>query len=74
YPKAKVALCGYADAQTGNDRINDRLGLQRVTVVKNMLINEYNIPESRITADSKGAREQPFAINEQNRVTIAIAE
>lgn len=74
YPKAKVSLCGYADAQTGNDRINDRLGLQRVTVVKDMLIKEYGIPESRITADSKGAREQPFAINEQNRVTIAIAE
>jgi len=74
YPKAKVALCGYADAQTGNDRINDRLGLQRVNVVKDMLIKEYGIPEDRITADSKGAREQPFAINEQNRVTIAIAE
>ena len=74
YPNAKVALCGYADAQTGNDRINDRLGLQRVTVVKDMLVKEYGIPESRITADSKGAREQPFAINEQNRVTIAIAE
>ena len=74
YPNAKVALCGYADAQTGNDRINDRLGLQRVTVVKDMLVKEFGIPESRITADSKGAREQPFAINEQNRVTIAIAE
>ncbi len=74
YPKAKVALCGYADAQTGNDRINDRLGLQRVNVVKDMLIKEYGIPEDRITADSKGAREQPFSINEQNRVTIAIAE
>ena len=74
YPNAKVALCGYADALTGNDRINDRLGLQRVTVVKDMLVKEFGIPESRITADSKGAREQPFAINEQNRVTIAIAE
>ena len=74
YPKAKVALCGYADAGTGNDRINDRLGLQRVNVVKDLLVKKYNIPESRITTDSKGAREQPFAINEQNRVTIAIAE
>lgn len=74
YPKAKVALCGYADAQTGNDQINDRLGLQRVTVVKDMLVKEFNIPEDRITTDSKGAREQPFEVNEQNRVTIAIAE
>ena len=74
YPKAKVSLCGYADAQTGNDQINDRLGQQRVKVVKDMLVKEFYIPESRITTDSKGAREQPFAINEQNRVTIAIAE
>ena len=73
-PKAKVALCGYADRGTGNDQINDRLGRQRVEVVKNMLIKKYNIPADRITTDSKGAREQPFAINEQNRVTIAIAE
>ena len=74
YPNAKVALCGYADAGTGNDQINDRLGRQRVNVVKDMLVKEFYIPESRITTDSKGAREQPFAINEQNRVTIAIAE
>ena len=73
-PNAKVALCGYADRGTGNDRINDRLGLQRVNAVKEMLVKEYNIPENRITTDSKGAREQPFAVNEQNRVTIAIAE
>ena len=69
-----MALCGYADRGTGNDQINDRLGRQRVEVVKNMLIKKYNIPADRITTDSKGAREQPFAINEQNRVTIAIAE
>ena len=74
HPKAKVALCGYADAGTGNDRINDRLGLQRVNVVRDLLVEKYNIPADRISTDSKGAREQPFAINEQNRVTIAIAE
>jgi outer membrane protein OmpA-like peptidoglycan-associated protein len=73
-PKAKVALCGYADRGTGNDEINDRLGRQRVEVVKDMLIKKYNISADRISTDSKGAREQPFAINEQNRVTIAIAE
>ena len=74
YPNAKVSLCGYADVQTGNDKINDKLGLERVNVVKKMLIEQYGIPESRISSDSKGAREQPFAVNEQNRVTIAIAE
>lgn len=73
YPKAKVQLCGYADAQTGNDRINDRLGRERVEAVKDALVNQYNISASRISTDSKGARVQPFSVNEQNRVTIAIA-
>ena len=73
-PNARVALCGYADRGTGNDRINDRLARERVEIVKRELITKYGIAESRITTDSKGAREQPFAVNEQNRVTIAIAE
>ena len=34
----------------------------------------YGIPESRISYDSKGARVQPFAENDKNRVSICIAE
>lgn len=74
YPNARVSLCGYADVQTGNDQINDRLGKNRVEAVKNELINRYGISAARIITDSKGARVQPFAVNEQNRVTIAICE
>ena len=74
YPNAKVNLCGYADVQTGNDRINDELGRNRVNAVKQELISKYGISEYRIQTDSKGARVQPFAVNEQNRVTIAICE
>ena len=74
YPNSKVSLCGYADVQTGNDEINDKLGLSRVEAVKDALINQYGISASRITTDSKGARVQPFPVNEQNRVTICIAE
>ena len=74
YPNAKVNLCGYADVQTGNDQINDRLGRERVNAVKQELVTKYGIAESRITSDSKGAHVQPFAVNEQNRVTIAICE
>ena len=73
YPKAKVSMCGYADVQTGNERINDRLGEQRVNAVKEMLVNQFGIDAARIATDSKGDREQPFSVNEQNRVTIAVA-
>lgn len=70
---AKVTVTGYADAGTGNDRINDRLAAQRAaTVVK--ALKDAGIDESRITSDSKGARVQPFAENDLNRVSIMIAE
>jgi outer membrane protein OmpA-like peptidoglycan-associated protein len=73
-PKSKVTITGYADAGTGNDRINDRLAAQRADAVVKMLKNNYGISADRISYDSKGARVQPFAENDQNRVSICIAE
>ena len=73
YPKSKVTMCGYADVQTGNDRINDQLGVERVNAVKNVLVSQFGIDPARIATDSKGAHVQPFEVNEQNRVTIAVA-
>ena len=71
---AKVMVTGYADAGTGNDRINDRLAAQRADAVVKMLTQKYGIPADRISYDSKGARVQPFADNDSNRVSICIAE
>ena len=71
---AKVQVTGYADAGTGNDKINDRLAAQRADAVVKMLTQKYGIPADRISYDSKGARVQPFADNDSNRVTICIAE
>ena len=74
YPESKVVVTGYADAGTGNDKINDRLAAGRADVVVKSLINDYGIAQDRITYDSKGSRVQPFAENDLNRVTICIAE
>ena len=74
HPTAKVMITGYADAGTGNDKINDRLAKGRAEAVVKALKNQYGIAESRISWDSKGSRVQPFADNDSNRVTIAIAE
>ena len=71
---AKVVVTGYADAGTGNDKINDRLAAQRADAVVKMLTDKYGIPADRISYDSKGARVQPFADNDSNRVSICIAE
>ena len=73
-PEAKVTVTGYADAGTGNDKINDRIAAQRAASVVNTLKTQYGISADRITSDSKGARVQPFAENDKNRVSICIAE
>jgi outer membrane protein OmpA-like peptidoglycan-associated protein len=74
YPKAKVVVTGYADAGTGNDKINDRLAAQRADAVVTALRTQYGVSPERISYDSRGARVQPFAENDRNRVTICIAE
>ena len=74
YPKAKVDVVGYADAGTGNDRINDRLAAKRADIVVKALREQYGISEDRISYSSKGSRVQPFPDNnDMNRVTICIA-
>ena len=72
--EAKVVVTGYADKGTGNDRINDRIAAKRAAAVVWMLEKRYGIPAERITEDSKGARVQPFAENNMNRVSIMIAK
>ena len=74
YPNSKVTVTGYADAGTGNDRINDRLAAQRADAVVKALKTKYGISADRISYESKGARVQPFAENDKNRVSICIAE
>ena len=70
---AKVQVTGYADAGTGNDRVNDRIAAKRADSVVAAL-KKAGISADRITFDSKGARVQPFADNDSNRVSICIAE
>ena len=73
YPSATVTIDGYADAGTGNDRINDRLAAGRADVVVKALVDK-GISQDRITYDSHGSRVQPFAENDLNRVSICIAD
>jgi outer membrane protein OmpA-like peptidoglycan-associated protein len=71
---ATFTVTGYADKGTGNATINAKLAAKRAEAVKESLVKNYNIAESRISYDSKGDTVQPFAENDQNRVTICIAE
>ena len=73
-PDSKVVVTGYADKGTGTDRVNDRIAAKRAAAVVWMLEKKYGIPSERITSESKGSREQPFAENDKNRVSIMIAK
>ena len=72
-PNAKVSITGYADRGTGNAVINSRLSKQRANAVFAELVKR-NIAANRIIKDAKGDTVQPFAVNDQNRVVICIAE
>ena len=73
YPKSNVSITGYADVKTGNAKINQRLSELRAKAVADILQSEYGIDASRITTAAKGDTEQPFAENDENRVSVCIA-
>ena len=72
-PETKVSVTGYADAGTGNPKINMKYSQGRAENVAKAL-TEAGIDAARITVDAKGDTVQPFSENDKNRVTIAIAK
>jgi outer membrane protein OmpA-like peptidoglycan-associated protein len=71
---SKVVITGYADAGTGSKAYNLKISKKRSDAVQNALINKFGIDASRISNEYKGDTVQPFSDNDQNRVSICIAE
>lgn len=74
HPEAKVEITGYADVKTGNERINLQLSQKRAEKVAELLTSQYGINADRIKTSYKGDREQPFDVNEKNRVSVCLAK
>lgn len=74
YPEANATISGYADKGTGTREINLRLAKQRAEAVKKCLVEKYGISEDRLMTMSMENDEQPFSINDWNRVVIIIAD
>ena len=68
-----VAICGYADVQTGRPKYNMGISSRRVENVKAFLI-EHGVDASRITSDYKGDTVQPFTENDLNRVVVSTVQ
>lgn len=73
-PNAKVKVVAYADRKTGTAAYNLKLSERRAKNVANSLINKYNVNSNRVDVEWKGSSEQPYAINDWNRVAIFIVD
>jgi len=70
YPDSKAVIVGYADKGTGTREINLRLAKERAEAVADMLANKFGIERDRMEVGSMQGDEQPFQINDWNRVVI----
>lgn len=71
HPEVHVLLTGYADKETGNPEINERLSRERADAVASFICNQ-GIASDRVHTDHKGDRIQPYDFPAQNRVCICI--
>lgn len=70
YPNKTIGISGYADAGTGNAKLNANYAKQRADKVASYLL-EKGVPASQMNVNSYGDTVQPFANdNDKNRCVI----
>jgi outer membrane protein OmpA-like peptidoglycan-associated protein len=69
-----VTVIGYADKKTGSSKYNMALSEKRAKAVAKQLMDKYGIPSNQISIEYHGSDEQPYHINNWNRVVIMTAE
>jgi len=71
-PEKQLTLAAYADIQTGNPKHNWTLSQNRVNAVAKVMIEKYKVDKDRLILKFYGDTEQPYEINENNRVVVFI--
>lgn len=69
----RLTVVGYADKQTGNSYVNDRLSARRAAGVTAALVAR-GVAADRIETSHKGDKVQPYATAAENRVVICTAQ
>ncbi|MDR2496836.1 MAG: OmpA family protein [Tannerellaceae bacterium] len=69
-----VKVIGFADKNTGTSNYNRTLSERRARAVAKQLVDKYGISSSQISIDWRGSDEQPYNINNWNRVVIMNAD
>ncbi|MCC8145812.1 MAG: OmpA family protein, partial [Bacteroidales bacterium] len=67
---AKVKVTGYADKDTGSQSFNLKLSEKRAKAVAHELISKYKVPSQNVIVEWKGTEEQPYNVNNWNRVVV----
>ena len=73
YPEVVLRLDAYCDKDTGTPEINEQLATQRAETVRRILVEQYGIPNDKITINPLGDREQIYnegALNRIVRITV----
>ena len=69
-PEQNVAICGYADKDTGTSTYNMELSKRRAQAVYDTLTNQYGINPERLSMAAEGSDVQPYDVNNWNRIVI----
>ncbi|MDR1738965.1 MAG: OmpA family protein [Candidatus Symbiothrix sp.] len=72
HPKSKLLVVGYADVQTAYPAYNMKLSEKRAKAVAAQMVAR-GISANRLIIEWKGDTEQPYEVNEWNRVVIFVA-
>jgi outer membrane protein OmpA-like peptidoglycan-associated protein len=65
-----IVVVGYADKKTGTADYNQGLSERRARAVAKRLSEQYGFPTEKISIEWKGDTQQPYEINNWNRVVI----
>jgi outer membrane protein OmpA-like peptidoglycan-associated protein len=65
-----VKVVGYADKKTGTSDYNQGLSERRAKAVAKRLTEKYGISTDKISIEWKGDTQQPYDVNEWNRLVI----
>ena len=69
-PGQNVTIVGYADKDTGTAAYNMKLSERRAQAVYNALTGKYGIDAKRLSIKGEGSAQQPYDVNNWNRIVI----
>lgn len=72
-PNCKLILHGYADKETGTEKINYSLSKRRAEYVYNQLTDKYGVDKNRLEIVANSSKVQHYDYADYNRIVIAVA-